>query len=339
MTVSIRRRLAVLSILPFLALGIVPARAAEAPTPAAAPVPAVKDAAMASGFLRFVDGGAAGGRLETADVTYRNADGVSVRLVSAVHVGEMSYYQGMADSFRGDDAVLYELVKPKDAPVPAPGAAPRTGSGVSEIQRMLKDTLNLDFQLDSMDYGQPNFVHADLDADTFRKLQEERGETFEMLLLKQVMNAFRQPEQAAARAGAQAQQIGADDPEKMLREVIRLVTRPDMERQVKLLVARHMMDVEMEAAGLGDPKNSVIVTERNKAAMTVLADAIAKGKKKISVFYGAAHMPDFAERLDAMGFKPVATEWRLAWDVAIRQDEPSAVEDFVIDAIKALSEE
>jgi len=50
-------------------------------------------------------------------------------------------------------------------------------------------------------------------------------------------------------------------------------------------------------------------------------------------------MPDFAERLTAMGFKPVATEWRLAWDLAIRQDQPSAIEDVIIEALKALSEE
>ena len=333
MTVRSRRRLVVFSILPVLALAFVPARAADAP--AAATAVKVKDAAMASGFLRFVDNGAAGGRLETADVVYRNADGVSVRLASAVHIGEKSYYEALSESFRGDDAVLYELVKPKDAAVPAPGVAPKSGSGVGDIQRMLKDTLALDFQLDCIDYGRPNFVHADLDAETFRKLQEERGETFEMLLLKQVMNAFNRPEQAEA----QAKEIAGGHPEQMLRELIRVVTRPDMERQVKLMVARHMMDVEMSAAGLGDPKNSVIVTERNKAAMNVLADSIAKGKRKISVFYGAAHMPDFAERLATMGFKPVATEWRLAWDLAIRQDEPSVVEDIVIEAFKALSEE
>src|SRR5206468_306770 len=60
--------------------GEVTSAPAPAPAPAAAPAPAptIKDAAMASGFLRFVDNGAAGGRLESADVTYRNADGVTV---------------------------------------------------------------------------------------------------------------------------------------------------------------------------------------------------------------------------------------------------------------------
>jgi hypothetical protein len=336
MTVSHRTRAAVLSLLPLIAICAMASRAAEAPPPlpAAAVTATVKDAAMASGFLRFVDNGVAGGRLESADVTYQNAEGVTVRLASAIHIGETSYYQGLAKSFETDDAVLYELVKPKDAEPPALGAAPRTGSGVAELQRLLKDTLALDFQLDAMDYSRPNFVHADLDAETFRKLQVARGETFEMMFLKQLMNAMNQPEEVQQQANAVA-----GDPEQTLRELIRLVTRPDMERQIKLLVARHMMDVEMGAAGLGDPKNSVIVHERNKAAMDVLADTIAKGKKKISIFYGAAHMPDFAERLAAMGFKPVATEWRQAWDLTIRQDQPSAIEDLLIEGIKALAEE
>ena len=160
-----RTRLLIASFLPLL---IAPAflradDAVRAASPSAATTPAVRSAAMADGFLRFVDGGAAGGRLETSDVTYRNADGVTVRLVSAVHIGEKAYYEAMAKSFEGDDAVLYELVKPKDAPPPLPGERPASGSGVGEIQRMLKEVLKLDFQLDAIDYSARNFVHADLD--------------------------------------------------------------------------------------------------------------------------------------------------------------------------------
>jgi len=75
-------------------------RAQDAAAPAPT-TPALRKAAMAEGFLRFVDEGAAGGRLETSDVTYRNADGVTVRLVSAVHIGEKGYYEGLARSFTG----------------------------------------------------------------------------------------------------------------------------------------------------------------------------------------------------------------------------------------------
>jgi hypothetical protein len=304
-----------------------------------ATTPAMRQAAMADGFLRFVDNGAAGGRLETSEVTYRNADGVTVRLVSAVHIGEKSYYDALGRSFAGDDAVLYELVKPKAAGVPVPGLPREGGSGVGEFQRMLKDVLNLDFQLDAIDYTAKNFVHADLDAETFKKLQEERGETFEMLFVKQLMKALNPP--AATEAPeAQGPEVPEIDGEQLLRDMIRLVTLPDMERRVKLLLAKQMVSVEAGAAGFfGDPDNNVIVTERNKAAMSVLSDTIASGKKKISVFYGAAHMPDFAKRLEALGFKPVATEWRMAWDLKIREDQPSALEQLLIDGVKALSEE
>ena len=330
-----RIRLAVAVLVPVFAAPVC-LRAQAPATPAPAPTtPAVRAAAMADGFLRFVDHGTAGGRLETSDVTYRNADGVTVRLVSAVHIGEKVYYEALARSFADDEAVLYELVKPKDAAVPVPGV-PRPGGGnpIGDVQRFLKDTLNLDFQLDAIDYSAKNFVHADMDAETFRKMQEERGETFEMLLLKEVMKAMRgqTPEQAFGQSGADA------DPEQALREIVRVFTRPDMERQIKLMIARHMVDIEAGAAGFGG-EGSVIVTERNKTAMSVLADTIAQGRKKISVFYGAAHMPDFARRLEAMGFKPVATEWRMAWDLKIRDDQPSAIEDFLVEGLKALSAE
>ena len=336
MSGSFPRHLAVVALLPVFVAPLY-LRAAEPAAPAApapaATTPAVRQAAMAQGFLRFVDHGAAGGSLETSDVTYRNADGVTVRLVSAVHIGEKSYYDAMAKSFEGDDAVLYELVKPKDAAVPVPGVPRQGGNPIGEVQRFLKDTLNLDFQLDAIDYSARNFVHADMDAETFQKLQEERGETFEMLLLKEVMKAMRGQTPDLAEQGAPEV-----DPEQTLRQLIRVITRPDMERQLKLLIARHMVDIEAGAAGFGG-EGSVIVTERNKTAMNVLADTITQGKKRISVFYGAAHMPDFAKRLEAMGFKPVATEWRMAWDLKIRDDQPSAIEDFLIEGLKALSEE
>ena len=326
-----RTRVAVVALVPLLAAPLY-LRAQEAAP--ASTTPAVRQAAMADGFLRFVDEGAAGGRLETSDVTYRNADGVTVRLVSAVHIGEKGYYDAIGKSFAGDEAVLYELVKPKDAAVPVPGV-PRAGGGgnaIGDVQRFLKDTLNLDFQLDAIDYSAKNFVHADMDAETFQKMQEERGETFEMLLLKEVMKAMRGQTPDAAAAAPQP------DAEQTLRELIRVVTRPDTERQLKLMIAKQMVDVEAGAAGFGG-EGSVIVTERNKTAMNVLADTIAQGRKKISIFYGAAHMPDFAKRLEAMGFKPVATEWRMAWDLKIRTDEPSAIEDFLIEGLKVLSEE
>ena len=162
-----------------------------------APAAAADRKATLSQFMRFVDQGVAGGRLETADVVYVNDAGAVVRLVSAVHIGEGAYFKGLADSFRERDAVLYELVKPRDGAVPVPGVEREATHGVAQLQRFLKDTLNLEYQLDQIDYSAPNFVHADLDAETFEKMQAERGESFATLMLQQLMKAMSQPPDVA----------------------------------------------------------------------------------------------------------------------------------------------
>jgi hypothetical protein len=293
-------------------------------------------------YVRFIDE-RGGGQLETAVVTYANAAGVELKLVSAIHIGERSYFEGLAKDFASQDAVLYELVKEKDVPLPAPevirrkaaeGAADENAHPIGQLQRFLKDTLDLEFQLDVIDYTKKNFVHADMDREQFEKAQAERGESFETMMLQQLMRAMRQPPPELLPGGADA-----EDSEKMLKELVKLVTRPDMERQMKTLLARQMDQMQDLAMGLDGPGGSVIITERNKAAVKVLEDSIKAGRKKISLFYGAAHMPDLAKRVREMGFKPSRdVEWKAAWDLRIRVDEPSAIEELLNGLIDALDE-
>jgi hypothetical protein len=96
--------------------------------------------------------------------------------------------------------------------------------------------------------------------------------------------------------------------------------------------------MEEHALGLDGPQGSVILTERNKAAIAVLENMLDDEKKDIAIFYGAAHMPDLAKRLESMGFKPVATEWRMAWDLTIRPDQPSAVEKLLMELMRGTDE-
>jgi hypothetical protein len=278
-------------------------------------------------FLRFVEGDRArGARLETSIVTYRNDAGATLRLVGAVHIGEKSYFEGLNDTFRGDDAVLYEMVKPKNAAIPQPNQPSK--SVIGKFQHFLKDSLNLEFQLDVVDYSRPNFVHADLDAETFAKMQAERGETIFTLMIHQMMNTMSKGDGAA--------NLNAED---LPGELIAMLCRPDAERQGKLLLARHMGDMEKAAAGLDGPDGSVILSERNKAALKVLAKTLGDGKKHISIFYGAAHMPSMSETIQKdMGFKPVSVEWRMAWDLSIRADRPSMIETILRDGLKVLDE-
>ncbi len=72
-------------------------------------------------------------------------------------------------------------------------------------------------------------------------------------------------------------------------------------------------------AGMDGPHGSVILTERNKKALSVLKDTIKSGKKDIGLFYGAAHMTGISKVLtEEMGFKQTKTEWVTAWDMTAK---------------------
>ncbi len=151
-----------------------------------------------------------------------------------------------------------------------------------------------------MDYTKPNFIHADLDAETFEKMQEERGESMLGLMLGQMLNQL----------GKQLANGGQADnaPQPSLEDLINAFNSPDRARQFKLILGRSFGEVE----GM---EGTVLVTERNKKALSVLKDTIRSGKKDIGIFYGAAHMRDMESRLALMGFKRTRLEWHTAWDM------------------------
>jgi hypothetical protein len=70
------------------------------------------------------------------------------------------------------------------------------------------------------------------------------------------------------------------------------------------------------SGGLGPTLNTILVSDRNQAALKVFQKELAKGRKKIGIFYGAAHMPDFEQRLrEEFGLRRQSEQWLTAWDL------------------------
>lgn len=289
--------------------GLAGAAIGEAP----ASRPAETQAAEETGgrFMRFVDHGVNDSRLEAAIATYENAEGVRLRLVSAVHVGEKAYYEAIEKSFADDDAVLYEMVKSKGAPPPRKGE--RGDSSVAKLQTFLKDRLDLCYQLDCIDYRRRNFVHADLDVETFFQLQDQRGESMATLMLQSMTEAIGNDNS------------GGDG----TAELLTILVASDTERQLRRMLAQQIPQIENSLANLGGAEGSVILTERNKRAVEVLGEQLAQGKRKLAVFYGAAHMGDMEERVKALGFRRTGMQWLTAWDTSIRKDRPSTLQKWL----------
>ncbi len=273
--------------------------APSASTPATTPAPSTDS----NEFVRFVDDGDGAGKLQTAVVTYIDGEGREVDLIGAVHIGEREYYQRLNEVFEGYDALLYEMVKPKDAVV-KPGE--KHDSLLSQFQRSLQWMLGLEFQLDGIDYQAANFVHADLTPAEFLKSMDEKGETF----LSIFWNMFT----AEMKRSASADPKSASDGTAMLLAFL----SKDRARHLKYIFGKQMSHIEEMAAGLADgPKGgSTLVIERNKRALAVMKEQLDAGKKKVAIFYGAAHLPDMEERLvKEHGFKRTETKWLTAWDI------------------------
>ena len=226
--------------------------------------------------------------------------GVQVDLVGAIHIGDRAYYQKLNKLFGQYDAVLFELVAdPKRARNPR-GAG---NNPVNFMQRAMQNILELDFQLDTIKYDRPHFIHADMNPKMFAKRQEARGESMLGLMLK-----IMQQEMARGHADKPVDDI---TPAELL---IALLSK-NRALEMKRLLAANMSAVEKTLSTLEAGNGTVILTERNQVALKALKKPLGDSKyKKIAIFYGAAHMPDMARRLKKdFGFKESGHQWLSAW--------------------------
>ncbi|HEV7298756.1 MAG TPA: hypothetical protein VGN72_05270 [Tepidisphaeraceae bacterium] len=252
-------------------------------------------------FLRFTKDKSGSAKLEASVARYVNDKNQTVDLVAAVHVGDAAYYQALNERFKQYDAVLYEMVKPEGAPMPAPGEAPR--SGVGGLQKLMTRALDLTYQLDEVDYSAANFVHADLDTETFLRRMDERGESLLSLMLKAMLDGMNRP------------QTGMNHPDVQLGALLFALQAPDRPTQLKHFLGQQFQNLDQQTASM---EGTVLLTDRNDAAIAVLADTLKEGKKNIAIFYGAAHLRGMERDLvNKMNFKPTGEEWLTAWDIAV----------------------
>lgn len=269
------------------------------------PKPLAKARPAESAFLRLSKDSRGGlESLDTSIVRYAAKDpadtGVTVDLVAAVHIGSKPYYETLERRFKDYDCVLYELVAPEKNRVPKPGQKP---SGmIGQAQTGLTSVLGLEFQLEQIDYAAKNFVHADLSPGEFDEAMERRGESWWTMFGKLMRESMHQK-------NAASQEVSVGD-------LFGAIFGNDRELRLRRIMAVQFTDMEVLTAAFSGEEGSTIITDRNAAAIDVMQRQIAKGKRKIAIFYGAAHMPDFDERLRKdFGLEPNKTDWLEAWDL------------------------
>jgi hypothetical protein len=254
--------------------------------------------------------------LETAIVRYSLRQNQSdqpthVDLIAAVHIGEREYFSTLNQLFQTYDAVLYELVAPPNARIPQAGGKPSGAIGTA--QQGLTKLLGLQFQLDQINYKPRNFVHADLSPRQFNAAMQRRGESWWTMFSKIMQESM-------DRANGDEKK---NSPDLSFGDLFGIVFGSNRELRMKRLLAEQFSDMEILTSAFGGEDGSSLITDRNAAALSVLRQQLQKGSKSIAIFYGAAHMHDFDQRLRKdFNLEPTEAVWLEAWNLRDPTQQP-----------------
>lgn len=307
--------------------------------------PGSAEKAKAHDYCRFT-GDDVRGKLETSIVTMKNKAGVIVELVGAVHIADKSYYAALNALFKTYDVLLFELVDgqnlkaefeaeapaPKKTKTPPKTATPPKATATTKpaedtttddqparagkkgdaafsilhgMMTGLGSYLKLEYQTDGVDYSAENFVHADVSLAEFQRLQAEKGESWGTL--------FRKAMESSLKRGR-----NKDQEPKGGQLLLALLGDSS---GIKIAMARTLGGVEGQSEDMGLGADSVIVGERNRVALEVFDREVKAGRKKLGIFYGAAHLDDLEKRLISRGYERSGERWLTAWDIKPRADE------------------
>ncbi|GAB6165287.1 hypothetical protein JCM19992_12870 [Thermostilla marina] len=245
--------------------------------------------------------------LQTAIVGYANPkeseSGLRVDLVGVIHIGDAAYYDKLNRILRKYDVVLYELVAPEGTRIPRGGAGVPQHP-ISAMQMSMKELLELEYQLDRIDYTRENFVHADMNPTEFARSMAERDESLWKLMLK-MMGYEMARSSAPSRQGSDADFLAA------------FFSKNRALALKRVLCGQMADDATAAIDALAGEQGSTLIAGRNAKALEVLDSQIEQGAKKIAIFYGAGHMNDFDKRLRTQyGLEPVEVRWLTAWDLS-----------------------
>lgn len=242
--------------------------------------------------------------LETAVVRFEGQPGTpyegrKVDLVGVVHIGQKEYYQEIDRLLSTYDVVLYELVAPDGTRI-RPEDLKERRSVLASMQTGMKDMLNLEYQLEHINYLAENFRHADMSPEEFAADMKSRGDGL-IKMFARMMGAGLASQQAGDGNAGLLLALMSDNRSKMLKQTM----------------ARQLVEVDVALAGLNDASGeNTLIKGRNRKAFAVLKQELDAGKETAAVFYGAGHLDDMAERLEAdFAMKPTSTKWLAAWDL------------------------
>ncbi len=174
------------------------------------------------------------------------------------------------------------------------------------IQAELAKALGLAFQLDGIDYDRSHFRCSDMSMDQLRRAMKAEG--LDMAPLEGSLG-------------------GSSLPGRIAVFFLRLMRTLDIffdgviADGMKVMLIELFSDnafMEQSFRQFGDGFERVLIEQRNQIVIDDLRVILERERdvRSVAIFYGAAHMPDMAERLtDQLGYRPHAEQWFTAFEV------------------------
>jgi hypothetical protein len=244
-------------------------------------------------FVRTAHHADGTGSLDVGVAAYEQpGSGRRVYLVGAVHVAHIETFAAQQSLLDSMDLVLWEGVGASEKPEPE---VLERFDVLFKSQVMLKNVLDLDFQLEQIDYERSFWRNSDMSINEVEAALTERG-----LPLIPNEEVFR------AVFGTLFKLV---DPESIPRN-------PTVGKMYRASIAPLMADIDavMDQAGSRGLKE-VLIELRNEVVIEDLVDVLAEpGPERIGVYYGAAHLPGMDRALrDEMGLDYLGVHWIPAW--------------------------
>ena len=240
--------------------------------------------------------------LETSVIRFEGREGTkyagcTVDLVGVIHIGQAGYYEELDGRLKSYDAVLYELVAPDGTRI-RPEDLEKRRSVLASVQSGMKEMLDLEYQLEKIDYLAKNFVHADMSPEEFSKDMANRGDGIWKMAARMVGAGLATQNATGSDIGLIAALISGDRT---------MGLRQSMAKQL----------VSMNMAGIDDATgDNTLIKGRNRKALQILERELAAGKKTVAIFYGAGHMEDMAARVEKdFEMSQTQVQWVKAWDL------------------------
>lgn len=257
--------------------------------------------------------------LETSIVRYQltneKGETISVDLIGAVHIGEEEYFNQLNREFEKYDTVLYELVAPEGTVIPKGGgrkdAIPT--NPIAGMQKGMQAALGLEFQLEHIDYTKDNFRHADMTPEEFAESMVENDESISKYALKAIGQSI-----AMQSSGKSGDSFG----------MMMAMFSNNKELRLRQVFAKQMKEMESGLVMFNGKDGSTIIDHRNAKCMKVLEQELAKGTKKVAIFYGAGHLVDMERRLMSdFRMKRGGQTWLEAWELNERKSDSEDSEE------------